>query len=279
MNNIRIITDSAADLTAEELDRLGVECVPMTVAFGSEEYTPGVDLTNERFYELLCASESFPTTAQPAPAAFEERFLKAREEGCEVVAILISSALSGTWQSARIAAQGMEGVYVVDSLTVTAGQKLLIERAAALRDEGRSAAEIALAIESLKGRVRIYVGVESLEYLYKGGRLSKAAAGIGTMAGIKPVITINQRGEVAVQGKCIGKHRAMDRIAKAVEETEREDAPVRVLYTAGTGNAEELAGRLKKAGVPIEEEFMLVGSTVGAHAGPNAYAVAFFAKK
>ena len=102
---------------------------------------------------------------------------------------------------------------------------------------------------------------------------------IGTVAGIKPVITINQRGEVAVQGKCIGKHRAMDRIAKAVEETEREDAPVRVLYTAGTGNAEELAGRLKKAGVPIEEEFMLVGSTVGAHAGPNAYAVAFFAKK
>lgn len=205
--------------------------------------------------------------------------MKAREEGCEVVAILISSALSGTWQSARIAAQGMEGVYVVDSLTVTAGQKLLIERAAALRDEGRSAAEIALAIESLKGRVRIYVGVESLEYLYKGGRLSKAAAGIGTVAGIKPVITINQRGEVAVQGKCIGKHRAMDRIAKAVEETEREDAPVRVLYTAGTGNARG-AGRGGEKGRRAHRGGVYAGGFHGGGARrANAYAVAFFAKK
>lgn len=280
MNKVQIITDSAADMTAEELKEYGVECVPMTVFFGEQEYIPGVNLTSERFYELLTQSETFPTTAQPAPADFEEKFAAARAQGAEVVAIVLSSALSGTCQSARIAAADASDVWVVDTLTVTAGQKLLVRRAAALRDAGCTAAQIAAELEELKGRIRILASMETLEYLYKGGRLSRVAAGVGTVAGVKPVITVTRQGEVHVEGKCIGVRRAMDRIVKEVQQACRDTAyPVEVLYSGSQENAVELAARLDKAGIDLSSCTTAIGPTVGSHVGPGAFAALYVEEK
>ena len=175
---VRILTDSTADLTHEDAAALGVTVVPLTLNFGDEHYLDGVDLTPEEFFERLETAEKLPTTSQPTPESFLTAFEAARDAGDELVCVLLSSTLSGTFQSATIAKEeaGYDGIYLVDSKNVTLATQLLVRRAVDLAASGKSGAEIAADLESARERLHLIALVDTLKYLHKGGRLSGAAA-------------------------------------------------------------------------------------------------------
>ena len=244
---IRILTDSACDLSAQELEHYGITAVPLSIHFGETVYRDGVTLEKDRFYELLRESEEFPKTSQPSPSDFESHFEEAKRADDEVVAVLISSALSGTYQGAQIAKTmaDYDKIYLVDSLTATVGERLLLLEAVKLRDAGKSAAEIAEALEALKKRITIWACLDTLEYLYKGGRLSRTAAGIGTLANMKPIITVTGDGNVAVHKKCIGQKRSMEQLVRLTEGKRPDPAyPLFGLYTYDRANCAALAARM-----------------------------------
>ena len=168
---VKIITDSAADFEPWELEKQDIACIPLTVMFGDREYQENVNLSKEQFYDLLAREEGAPKTAQASPAVVGELFQQARQKGEEAVYITLSAALSGTYQGACMAREmaGKTGIYVVDSKNATGGQRLLVEYAVRLRDEGKPASEIAAGVEDLRDRIVLYACIDTLEYLYHGG--------------------------------------------------------------------------------------------------------------
>lgn len=280
---VQIIVDSTADFSAKEIEKRQITCVPMTVTFGNQQYTDGVDLTKEEFFVKLINEKEFPKTSQPSPAKFAECFEEAKENGDDVVAILISSALSGTVQSALIAKDMAEhdGVYVVDSNTATLGIRLLVDRAVRMRDQGKNAKEIAETLDELKTRVRIYAGLDTLEYLQKGGRISKAAASIGRLAGIKPIVTIDENGKVVVCGKQRGNKHVYRQIVKYVEaDMPDENYSVYFLYSADKKNCISFIQTLQKNGLDFGKiKTREIGPTIGSHIGPGAFGIVYIANK
>lgn len=280
--SIRIFTDSAADLEPEEFAAHGIELIPLSITVDQRIYQADLKFNKADFFRLLEASPVFPTTSQPAPADFETVFAEARAAGDEVVYIALSSALSGTFQCANVVkAMGeFEHVHLVDSRTASLGQKLLVLHAAALRDRGFPAAEIAQRLDGLKHRVRIFAGLDTLEYLQKGGRLSKAAAGIGTLARIKPVIALPPEGSVRIAGKCLGKSKAMTQVAAMLAEDPPDPRfPIYGAYCCQQENLTALREKLAGHGVTIPDEMCFnIGPVIGAHIGPGAYGVVYMAK-
>lgn len=271
---VRIITDSAADLEPAELIKYNITCIPLTVTFGCDTYQENVNLSKDRFYELLSESEHFPSTAQASPQILMDLFESARDEGSEAIYICLSSALSGTCQSA-LAVQSMVGCdrcHVVDGRTATGGQRMLLEYAVRLRDEGKTAAEIIAALEDLRGRLVLYACIDTLENLFKGGRISHAVYSLGTMAQIKPIIHVEADGSLTVPGKAIGMRKGMDTLCKSLQKTDLdEDHPLYVMYTDTRSAAEALAQRFEALGYHIPDERIIqVGAAIGTHIGPNA---------
>ena len=189
---IRIITDSTCDLDRETAARLGIEVIPLSLHFGSQAYIDGVSIDHDTFYQKLSEADRLPTTSQLNPADILDVVLPYLEQGDDVVGIFLSSKLSGTFQSAAIAAAMSESdrFYLVDSQNVTFGMALLVHVACRLRDEGNSAAEIAAALDKLKGRVRLVAVVDTLKYLQMGGRISAASAAMGNLLGINPLVGV-----------------------------------------------------------------------------------------
>jgi DegV family protein with EDD domain len=276
---IRIITDSSADYDLQELSDKNITMVPLSVSFGDDHYEDRVNITTDEFYQKLAESKAFPKTSQPSPAAFLEHFTRAKEGGDEVIAILISGVLSGTIQSAQIAKHmcDYDGIHIIDSKTVTAGLKLLVDKAAAMRDAGDSAGDIVGCIENLKARVCIRAAVDTLEYLYKGGRLTKLQAGLGMMAGIKPIVTVDNRGSVAVCGKVRGKSKACQNIIKSLKECDRnKEYPLYFLYSGENGNCLDLIDKVSAEGIDINNKTIVsIGPAIGTHVGGGAFGVAF----
>lgn len=276
---IRIITDSAADYSVQEIEKRNIICVPMSVTFGDKTYVDGADISKNEFFELLQNGKEFPKTSQPAPDSFLQCFNEAKEAGDTVIAILISSALSGTIQSAMIAKNMTEydEIYIVDSRIATLGMRLLVDRAVVMRAQGADACEIVEELETLKTRIRLFAGLDTLEYLYKGGRLSKAQANIGSIVNLKPVITFDQEGSVELCGKQIGMRHAYKQIAKLMEE-ERPDVnyPVYFLYSYDKKNCAGFIQSLQKRGVDITAPKLRgIGATIGAHIGTGAFGVVY----
>lgn len=280
---VQIIVDSTADFSAKEIEKRQITCIPMTITFGNEQYIDGVDLTKEEFFVKLMNEKEFPKTSQPSPAKFAECFEEAKENGDDVVAILVSGALSGTVQSATIAKDiaEHEGVYIVDSNTVTLGIRLLVDHAVRMRDQGKSAAEIVERLEELKDRVRIYAGLDTLEYLQKGGRISKAAASLGRLAGIKPIITIDEEGKVAMCGKQRGNKNVFRQIIKYIDaEMPDENYSVYFLYSADKKNCISFIQTLQKNGLDFGKiKTREIGPTVGSHIGPGGFGIVYVANK
>lgn len=280
--SIRIFTDSGADLEAREYDQLQVGLVPLSITVDQRTYSANQTFNKADFFEMLQKAEIFPTTSQPSPGDFDAVFSSARENGDELLYIALSSALSGTYQTANtVKALGeYENVYIVDSLSATLGQKLLVLQAAKLRDMGYSAKDIAAELEALKGRVRIFAGVDTLEYLYKGGRLSRASASIGTLARIKPVITVTQEGIVHVVGKGMGRGKAISIINGLVEKNPPDwTYPVLGIYSGGTENLSDLREKAQKIGVTIpDDQCFELGPVIGAHVGPGVYGFIYIAQ-
>ncbi len=277
----RIIVDSTADLTPEFQRR--VHIVPLTVRFGDEEYIDGVTIDKKTFYEKLIESDVLPTTSQATPDAFMKEFEKAKEAGEAVVVITLSSKLSGTYQSAMIAAQEYENIYIVDSASAAIGSGILVELAVKLLDSGMSAKEIASRLDQEKKRILVVALVDTLEYLKKGGRISGAVAVVGGMLNIKPVVSIDD-GVINILGKARGSKMGNNLLVEEIEKAGGVDftKPVLLGYT-GISNALLLkyiedSRHLWEDNLD-EVRYESVGSVIGTHAGPNAVAVAFFRNK
>ena len=272
---VRIITDSAADLEPQEYEKLGVTCIPLRVAFGDQEYQENVDLDKTKFYELLLGSGEFPKTSQASPAVLEELFAQAKADGDEALYITLSSCLSGTYQTAEMIREDAdyEGAFVFDGRNATGGQRLLVEYACRLRDEGMDAAGIVRGLESIRDRVELYACMNTLEYLHKGGRISHAAYTLGSLAQIKPIISIDVEGKVVLPAKAMGMRKGMDQLCKRLTIRKPDgNHPVYVMYTNDRSVAETLAARMTAQGwgeIPADR-IIPVGAAIGAHIGPGA---------
>lgn len=278
--SIKIITDSASDLLPPH--RPEVTVLPMTITFGEEQYRDGVDLTHRQFYEKLIEGEDLPTTSQIAPAQFEEAFRAAVEAGESVVAVVLSSKLSGTYQSACIAAEEFPGkVFVVDSANATIGERILVERGLELMDQGLDAAAIAAKLDEEKTDIRLVALLDTLEYLKRGGRVSASVALVGGLLAIKPVVAV-QDGEVVVLGKARGSKNGNNLLVQEIQKTGVDfSRPYKLGYA---GLDDSLLRKYIADSAALWEGHTdalpigTVGGTIGTHVGPGAIAVAFFRK-
>lgn len=277
----RIIIDSACDISKAEADQLGLDFLPLKTLFGEVEYLDGITLSPLEFYEKLVEGDCMPTTSQVPPYDFEQLYKQIKTNGETAVVITLSAILSGTNSSAHIALDGYEDcIHIVDSENVSIGEQILVREAVRLRDQGLSASEIADELNKKKKKVCLLALLDTLEYLKRGGRISKTVAFAGGLLSIKPVITI-QDGEVAILGKARGSKNGNNMLIELINKSGGIDftMPLTLGYTGledsllqkyiidsnhiWEGNIETL---------PIST----IGSTIGTHAGPGAIAVAFF---
>ena len=276
---VNIIVDSTADITEDVKERLTV--VPLTLRFGDEEYIEGVTIQKKEFYQKLIESDVLPKTSQAAPADFEDVFEKIVAAGESAVVITLSSKLSGTWQSAMIAAREYEdSVYVVDSRNVAIGAAILAKLALRLVDEGMGAREITERLEKEREKICLIAMLDTLEYLKKGGRISAAAAFAGGVLSIKPVVCIRD-GEIVILGKARGSKQGNNLLVSEIRKTGGIDftKPILLGYT---GLDDTLLQKYIEDSKALWEEGIsslettMIGSVIGTHAGPGAVAVAFF---
>lgn len=281
--SIRIITDSASDILSPH--RPEITILPLTITFGEKAYLDdGVDLTHRQFYERLIESDTLPTTSQISPSQFEDAFREAIDAGETVIAIVLSGKLSGTYQSACMAAQEFsEQIYIVDSESAAIGEQILVERAVELMDQGLEAAEIAQRLELEKKEICIVALLDTLEYLKRGGRISGTVALVGGLLSIKPVITL-QNGEVVLLGKARGSKNGNNLLVREIQKTSGIDfsRPYRLGYS---GLSDTLLQKYIADSRELWEghtdslPISTIGGTIGTHVGPGGVAVAFFRGK
>lgn len=277
----KIIVDSACDLTKEKAEELGIIFLPLKTIFGDEEFLDGITMSHRQFYEKLIECDSVPTTSQIPPHDFETVYKKIKEAGDSAVVITLSSKLSGTYQSANIALDGFEDcIHIVDSENVCLGEQILVLHACRLRDEGYSAAEIAAKLNECKKNVHLIALLDTLEYLKRGGRISKTAAFAGNLLSIKPVISIVD-GEVAILGKARGSKNGNNMLMEEVHKSGGIDfsMPFSLGYTGLDDSMlqkyirdSEVLWKDHTDVLPIST----IGGTIGTHAGPGAICLAYF---
>ena len=275
MEKIRIITDSASDLSAST--REGLTILPLAIRFGDTEYLDGVTISHHEFYEKLIESDTLPTTSLVSPAAFEEVYARAVADGETVIAITIS----GTYQSATIAAEDFAGkVFVIDSYNATIGEGILVRYALLLKDQGLSAKEIVGILEASKEQILTLGVLDTLEYLKKGGRISAATAFLGSAMAIKPVVAVSE-GEIVMLGKARGSKNGNNFLMKEIEKADGIDF-TRPFCLGYTGLSDEMLQKYIKdsealwSGHTDHLPVCTLGATIGTHVGPGAIAVAFF---
>lgn len=280
---IKILIDSGCDVEKDQAQALGITVLPFTVRFGDEEYLDGFTLSHEQFFEKLIENADLPQTSQINEFTFAEKFEELTADGSEVVAITISSKLSGTCSSAVKAAKKFAGkVFVVDSLNACIGERILLDYALRLVEKGElTAAQIAAELNDKKCKIQLLAVLDTLKYLRKGGRISSVAAVAGEMLSIKPVISV-VGGEVKLVGKAMGSKKGNNLLNQLVSKCGGIDFSMPyVLGYSGLSDAflkkyiadSENLWKGKAESIP----YYLIGSTIGTHVGPGAIAVAFFA--
>ncbi len=280
MSRVAIVTDSASDLTAERAAEAGVTVVPLFVYFGEREYTAGVDMTYDDFWrELTAPGAPFPKTAAAPPGAFKDAFEKLFGQGYdEVVCINVGSKLSATINSARIAAGLLpeRNIRVVDSESATLGQGLLVLLAAQRAREGKSGAEIVAEVEKRRSSLILFLALDTLEYLKRGGRISPARAAIGNVLSVKPIITIvDGVVETADKPRTRGKARArlLELLSSAAPEM------VAVIHGQADDIGDFAAELAKTVRFPRDQVgIYLIGPSVGPHTGPGVYGAVILPK-
>lgn len=278
---VRLIVDSTCDLLPSLKEK--VTTVPLYIQFGDEQFLDGVTINHKRFYEKLIECDVLPTTSQPSPEAFAEVFRQVQAAGEQAVVLTISSKLSGTYQSASIAAADFPGtIHLVDSGTAAIGTGILAQYAIRCMESGMSAMELARELDTKKEKITIIALVDTLEYLHKGGRVSKAIAIAGGLISLKPVLSV-EGGEIAMIGKARGSKQGNHLLVQKITECGGVDftMPVMLGYT---GLSDVLLQKYiddsRRLWEPLGKrpDFTVVGSVVGTHAGPGAVAAAFFKK-
>ena len=281
---IRILIDSASDIEQEEAQKMGITLIPMEVGFGAAIFLDGVDLSHKQFFEKLIESDTLPKTSQINEYRWGEAFERMTKDGDQVIAITISSKLSGTFACAQKAAKRFAGqVFVVDSLNAAAGERILGEYALRLLREGRDAESIVGKLDEKKKKIQVLAVVDTLKYLRKGGRISGVAALAGEMLSVKPVVSV-AGGEVKLVGKAIGSKRSNNLLMQLVEKCGGIDfsMPYGLMYSGLSDeylkkylhdSAVLWSGHVDDPGaIPIH----LIGAAIGTHIGPNGVGVAFF---
>lgn len=277
--NIQVIIDSSTDIAPRLENR--VHIVPLTLSFNGKEYLDGIDMSRMEFYEKLEYEDVMPKTSQVTPAAFDKVFAKIHEKGQEAIVITVSSGLSGTWQSASLAAQAYSEIRVVDSCNVAIGAGILTEYAIQCIDQGMNLRELEAVLIKMRSKVRLIAKLDTLEFLKRGGRISKTTALAGGMMHIKPVITIEE-GQIRILGKARGAKKANNYLTQQVQEFGADtQLPVLLGYT---GTSDTLLKNYIQDSRSLWEtqldnlEYTQICSVVGTHAGPGAVGVAFFSK-
>ena len=280
--SVRIICDSASDITQEQAKEWGIDVLPLKILWDGEEYLDGVTMKTRDFFEKLIETDELPTTSQLSPFDYENAFQEAVDAGDTVVCFTVSSKLSGTYQSANIAKEEFgDKVIVVDTLNAAVGEQIIVKRAIELRDSGKSAQEIASIINEEKKNVKIIALIDTLEYLKKGGRISATTAMAGAVLNIKPVVAI-ENGEIGVLGKARGSKNGNNKLMELVQKDGIDFSRPFLLTYAGL-NDDLLQKYIRDSSSLYEgkvQELGIVplGSVIGTHVGPGAIAIAFFAE-
>lgn len=280
---VKLVIDSSSDIGKKEAEKLGIHMISMSILFGDKTYMDGVDLSGRDFFEKLIESDELPTTSQINMFQFEECFSELTADGSDVVAVTLSSKLSGTYAGAVAAAGSFPGkVFVVDSLNASLGERILIQYAVRLLKDGASAKELVEKLEDARHRIKLMALLSTLEYLQKGGRISAVTAMSGAILQIKPVIAIMD-GEVKMIGKAMGSKKGNNLLIQLIEKSGGIDFQM-PYATAYSGMDDSLLQKYLKDSASLWEDELdhipsyCIGSTIGTHIGPGAIAVAFFAK-
>jgi DegV family protein with EDD domain len=287
MARIQVVTDSACDLSEERAEERGIRIVPLSIRFGQEELVDRAELSTKEFWDRVVTGTVIPETAAPAPGAFKKVFEEAAEQGQDgVLCVTLSSKLSATYQAASTAAAELTGhdthpdnhadkqmeIRVIDSLTLTLGQGLLVLAASDLADKGASLEEVAAEVEDLSARTRVYGVVESLDFLRRGGRIGGAAHLVGSLLSIKPVIEV-RGGAVEVESKQRTRQRSLQYLAaKAIDAGRLERLGV---ANGAAADIEDVLDILRKADTEHEMIVTDLGPVIGSHAGPGTIGVCF----
>lgn len=281
-SKIQIITDSASDFTIEQLAEYNVDLVPMPLLLGQDSYFDDKTISMKTLWTKMMSGETI-TTSQPSPSSFLEIFEAAKENGNAVICVLLSSALSGTYQSAVMAKAMAEydEIYIIDSRCATSAEKLLVIEACRLRDSNEmNAAEIAERLEVFRTRIKLFACIDTLEYLVRGGRLSKMAGNIGSVLNIKPIFTFAEDGSIKIVKKVSGSQKVMNEMCRQITAIPVDtNYPIIPLFACDDSNCRRLLGSLSDAEIFLvnitPEE---IGATIGTYIGPGGFGITFVSK-
>ncbi|MDP5273376.1 DegV family protein [Chengkuizengella axinellae] len=279
MSNIRFVTDSTSDIPLEIREKYNIEMVPLKVHFGEEVFLDAITIQSKEFYEKLAVSDVLPTTSQPSPVDFLNVYKKIYKEDpdCTIISIHLSSAMSGTYQSAVLAKSLLDeeaDLHIIDSKSASFGNGILMVEAIKAYENGKNVEEILEVVAKLRQDMRVYFLVDTLEYLQKGGRIGKAASLIGSLLNIKPILSIDDEGEITSVDKVRGKKKAIHRIVDLLKEDfEKRDVDIVVVHSNDLSSAESFADFLKEQFQVHNVKFTSLSPVVGTHVGPGTLAV------
>ena len=254
------------------LEEKGIAFVPLSITFDNDTYKDGIEISRSEFYKRMREEDIFPKTAQPSPQAFLDVFEEAKANGDQIIGVMLSGGISGTYQSANIAKDMAEydGIHLIDSKTAVYAIKIMVDYGMQLRDDGKTVDEIVEALEELKSRISINLAIDNLENLYKGGRLTKMQAGFGNFAKLKPVISIPE-GTLIVKGKFIGRKKAIAGLVSYIEGMDLDERfPIYGIYSDGTENLDNFVKKVEEKGIKFKECYQ-IGPTIGTHVGPETF--------
>ena len=279
MAEVKIVTDSTAYLPAELIARYGIRVVPLKVLFGPEAYAEGVDISNSEFYGKLMEASTLPTTSQPSVGDFLQVYGEADREAVPILSIHISSKLSATFSTALTAKSELpqSQIEIVDSLSASMGLGMVVLAAARAADEGQPLSQIRASCEKLIRSMNVFFMVDTLEYLHKGGRIGGAAALLGTVLRVKPLLYLKE-GQIEVLAKVRTKRRALKRLLELVEEHVPEGTSVHaaVIHAQAAEEASALAKEIRARFNCAEMHLSELGAVIGTHVGPRAIGLAFY---
>jgi DegV family protein with EDD domain len=266
---VRIVTDSTADLTPEQQRAAGITVVPLNVHFGDEVFRDHVDLSTDEFFRRLKASPQLPRTSQPSVGAFEEAYRSLRRGGDEVVSVHLSSKVSGTYNSALMAAQSVgEGkIDVVDSLSTSMALGFMALEGAKLAKAGRDRTAVAECLQSLVPKAHVICVVDTLTYLERGGRIGKARALLGSLLNVKPILQLKD-GEVVPLGRARGRPQALSRLVELLER-DGKVSQLAIMHGAAQADAEQLRERVAPSYPGVDIQLTEIGAVLGTHTGPG----------
>jgi DegV family protein with EDD domain len=266
---VRIVTDSTADLTTEQQQAAGITVVPLNVHFGDQVFRDHVDLSADEFFRRLKASAQLPRTSQPSVGVFEEAYRLLRENGDEVVSVHLSSKVSGTYNSALMAAKAVDerAIEVVDSLSTSMALGFMALEGARLARAGRDRATIAARLRALVPKARVICVVDTLTYLERGGRIGKASALLGSLLNVKPILQLKD-GEVVPIGRARGRPQALNKLVELLER-DGHVSQLAIMHGAAQADAEQLRERVAASYPGLDILLTEIGAVLGTHTGPG----------